>query len=278
MSQTRMQLEGRRHIQLTQERTLQVSVVDRDPKMAAAIANAHARQLDRLDRRLLAEMASERRLFFQERAEEAFAKLAKAEEEWYPVRFVAGLQTQSGSKQHGRSKGQKDELPGNTLTANRIAMLKLRLMVLEVQRSLLRRIATPIHPAVSRLEARMQRLREAIEQIEGGSQIEGDGSGQQLLFPPQDRLPQLALDSSRLAREARIQGRLYFTWRQMLEDATIAESLDLPRLWVLDWAIPSERRPKVWQTTLAAGSLALLFGVMISFVLSYLDRRDRLES
>jgi len=75
LSETRMALEVSRHIRMTSWGTLQVLVVDRDPAMAAAIANAHARQLDRLDQKLGAELASVRKRFYQKRMDEVFAKL-----------------------------------------------------------------------------------------------------------------------------------------------------------------------------------------------------------
>ncbi len=285
MAETRMALEVSRHIQMTNGGILQVLVVDRDPAMAAAIANAHARQLDRLDQKLGAELASARKQFYQKRTDEVLAKLTEAEEEWYPTRFVIGL----GNQWAGESKSQggaginekqtKEEKADEALSPlMRSAALKLEIMEFEVELARLRRFTTPAHPQVTQIEARLRVLRRAVQSLEGAAGMESDARGQPSIYSSLDRLPQISLDGIRLGREVKAQTRLYLGLRSILEDVVTQESLTLPRLWVLDGAIPAERQKKVWPTTLVAGSLAFLFGTMLSFLLVYIDHCTAVSS
>jgi len=297
MPETRAALEVSRHIRLTNSGTLQVLVVDRDPAMAAAIANAHARQLDRLDQKLGAELVSVRKRFYQKRMDEAFARLGEAEEEWYPIRFTIGLGNQGVGESNGQSgtgtneKQTKEERADEGLSPSkeeradeglsplmRSTKLKLEVMELEVELARLRRFTTPAHPQVTQIEARLRVLRQAIRRIEEGAGTASNVRGRPSIFPSLDRLPQVVLDGIRFGREVTAQTRLYISLRDAFEDVLIEESLNLPRLWVLDWAIPTERQKKVWPTTLVAGCLAVLLGAMLSFLLTYIDRRKVVSS
>jgi len=262
MADTRTRLEANRSIQLLDNGMLEVTVHDLDPHMAAAIANAHARQLDRLDRRLLAESAALQRRWLQERLGEAVTKLTRAEEE-----IRAGSQLTVVAE-------QKDDTINADLPAQLEDSDRRKQQVMELERELsdLRRFATQNHPSVKQLEARLHALHQAIGSIE-----ESSGRQERVLRPSQDRLPDLLLKSARAARDLEMQTKAYANLRWRLETVSIEASLDMPRVWVLDWALPAERRPKLWQTMLVAGGLALVFGVITAFVLSYLDRLRSLE-
>jgi uncharacterized protein involved in exopolysaccharide biosynthesis len=146
-------------------------------------------------------------------------------------------------------------------------------MKLERELSNLRRFATRNHPSVKQLEARLHALHQAIGSIE-----ESSGKQERVLRPSLDRLPELVLKRTRAARNLEVHTKSYVNWRWRLEDVSIEAALDLPRVWVLDWALPAERRPKLAQTMLVAGGFALILGVILAFVLSYLDRLRSLEA
>lgn len=275
MEETRAALEGSRSIQLTDQRTLQVSIFDQDPTVAVAIANAHAAQLDRLDRAQQAAVIAHHKRFALKQAERATARLAQAEDAWQSVRLLASLaqplSIDGADKGERVGKGKKDDTGDSTESnspVQRNEMLKRQVMEMEVELAALRRYATVNHPDVLRLEARLRALRHVLVQSEEGA-ASGGRTG---IFPALDQLPMLILADRRLAREAKQSASLYAHWRIRLEGIQIEESLDLPRIWILDQAIPEERPRRIWQTVLVAGYLAMLFGVLLAFWFTYLDR------
>lgn len=280
MAQTVLVLEGNRSIQLTNQGTLQVRMMDRDSDMAAAIANAHARHLDRLDRRLLAKSASFRRRFIEARVQEAGLKLAKTEESRFPLWFKVGLagggfeqeseKSAKGKPAQGNFANDSEEEQATPLT--RITRVKLQAMELEIELVRLRSFASREHPEVIRLEAQLKALHRAIDRLENGGEGNHFTGGEPSLFPSLAQLPELALPSERLAREAKVQVYYYVQWRKMLEDTIVEEALDLPRVWVLDHAVPDEHQRRLWQKVIAAGSFALVLGVLLSFLFDFIDR------
>lgn len=275
MSEARSALDGHRHIQLTQEGTLQVSVVDEDPRMAVAIANAHAHQLDRLDRSQLAKSVALRRKFFQKQMAERSGELVKIEKAWVPTRLMLmpGMEVadkgEADAKKNDRDEsGESQGASGSYVEMKMLSDLKLEMMELEVEDAVLEHYATSNHPEAIQLQARLRALREAAHRREYGTGTNSNSG----LFGPVEYLPRKVLANSRLGREAKLSATLYLHWRMMLESVQIEESLDMPRIWVLDWAIPVERAPRVWQPLLSVGELAFLFGVMLAFWFSYLDR------
>jgi len=278
MSQARAILMANRLIQLSREYTLQVTVLDRDPAMAAAIANAHARQLDRLDRTLLAQSASARKQFFQRELERTRAKLGKAEKQYDPTYFSVEIQSLSdGQKKETDGERINEETEESDIIENFLAGLKERAMEMEAERVGLLRFATPLHPEMARLEAQSRAVLEVIKQKEDGQDVTRDASVRDSFFPSFGRRPDLALKLSRYNREARNQAAMYLRLRATVEDIMIQESLDLPRVWVLEPAIPSERQVKGWQTMVVAGGLAAILGVLLAFVFSYLERLQQMK-
>lgn len=300
IGQARAILMANRLIQLSREYTLQVTVTDRDPAMAAAIANAHARQLERLDRKLLAESASLRRRFFEQEVEGALTALRQAELAWSPNYYTEDLPlslevdkkkqaaVQFASSMPNLSVDDKktdltqETAPPQTLT---IAIVtKLQLMQLEVELVRLWQFATLDHPAVNQIEARIQALQRILERETSGTEKQAPRQnnpapkrGLRGLFPSLERIPELALNNDRLAREVSLRAKVYTEWRFWLEDAATTEVLDLPRVWVLEEAAATERPKKIWQTLLVAGGLALILGVMCAFFLAHVARLRRLE-
>lgn len=279
--QTLEALEAHRSIQLTSQGHFRVKVVDRDPEMAVTIANAHARHLDLLDRRLLAEAAAVRRRVLETRVREAEDGLAKLEMAWTPLAFrvaAAGGEGEGlageaarGSGERASEGGEEEEEEEGALLS-RFTTLKLRALDFEVDRARIRTFTREAHPWGTQLDARLMALRRTIDRLEGGQRGGKAGAGDGSFIPSLTELTQLALPSQRLGRETKLRGQYYLLWRQALEDVRVEEALDLPRVWVLDPAIPQERPRRLWQKSVVAGVFALVLGVLLSFVLSYVDR------
>lgn len=283
-AEARALLEANRNILLLYESTVRVSVTDRDPQMAVAIANAHPRQLDRLDQRLHADSASFRKRLYERGAHQALANLRKAEELWYPIYFKSGIPSPNIGKNKrgeamylvaGLSNQKIDEGEKHLASINdddptkEVLPTSLKLEVLRVEGMLAksRRFGTARHPAVHQIEARLDALRSVIKQMDSGPPI----SDRQHFFIPTNLLPEIAVNNSRLARDVKVRDHAYWLWQGMLEDAMIEESLDMPRVRVLDLAESIEHPSRGWETVVVAGGLALILGVISAFIVSYFE-------
>src|SRR5579885_2059446 len=248
MDQTRMILDGRRSIQLVQDGHLQVTVQDSDPAMAAAIANAHARQLALLDRRMLVEAAAVRRRVLEARLREAEVKLMKAEQAWIPLGIRVAVARGGGEAMagdlapSGQGSGSDQDQEDDGSAFSRIALVKHRALRFEVDQALIRSFATPAHPQNTSIEAQLAAIRQAVDRLERG----GSGGDEGSFIPPLAQLPELALPSQRLAREVKAQGQYYLQWRQALEDVLVEELVDQSRIWVLDPAVAVEHPRHLW--------------------------------
>jgi uncharacterized protein involved in exopolysaccharide biosynthesis len=280
LAETVRVLEGHRSIIRTQQGTMRVRIVDRDPQIAAAIANAHVRHLDLLDRQMLARSAAMRKQFIKARVREAESKLARAEEEWFPLRFIVDAakgEFENEAAEVGKSAEGKmpDSVEGQEqeqiTPLTRITKRKVQAMEMEVELARLHSFATANHPEVLKVEAQLRTLRQAIDQLEHG-RSSGHPGVQPSFVPSLAELPGLALPSERLARAAKDQARYYLLWNQMLEDTSIEGTLDLPRIWVLDHAVPEKRHRRLWQKLIVACGLALILGGQLCFLFAYLAR------
>ena len=91
---------------------------------------------------------------------------------------------------------------------------------------------------------------------------------------PANRVPQVGLDLARLARNLKAQEGIYISLTQQLEQAKISEAQDMPVVQALDPAIPRLHpvKPKIKLNVALAGAVSLLVGILLSFVLDFIQR------
>src|SRR5207248_3822835 len=78
-SDARKDLAGYSDIVSQKEGLISIAVEDKDPKRAAAMANAYVNELRNVTQRLAISEASQRRLFFEQQVKQAKDDLASAE-------------------------------------------------------------------------------------------------------------------------------------------------------------------------------------------------------
>jgi tyrosine-protein kinase Etk/Wzc len=78
-SRARDWLKGNTIIKTTDGGAVRVTVLDRDPNRAAAIANAYVEELDKRNKKLSASQATSKRVFLENRLNEVEAKLSKVD-------------------------------------------------------------------------------------------------------------------------------------------------------------------------------------------------------
>ena len=199
-------LQRRSSFTLGETGTVIVRVEDRDPKRAAALANAYAEELDRFNREIRMTKGRRTRLFVEQRLTETKVELEKAED----------VLRKYGEKHHTVA------LSFDQLSAvESAARLFASQASLEVQLGVAKQYASETSVEVRRLR---QQLNE-VNRVIGG-------------------LPDLGLELARLVRTVKIQEQVFALLSAQYEEARITEARDISTVEVLDRADPPDRR--IW--------------------------------
>jgi uncharacterized protein involved in exopolysaccharide biosynthesis len=254
-------LAGNVNITVAKEGTISISVLDKDPQRAAAIANAFVHYLDSLSVELSIQKARNNRIFIEKRFNQNKEDLTKAEEE------LKSFQEKYGAI----------ALPVQTEAAIRSAAeLQATITATEVELGVMEKNLTPTHAEVAQTKNKLVELKKKLNEMAygGGHQPQGanGGSNSAVLFIPFMEVPQIGLEYARRFRALEVQKTLYQLLIQQYEQAKIQEAKDIPTVQVLDAAIPPhfKAKPKRMTTTLLAGLSATLIFVAFIFVLERL--------
>lgn len=221
---------------------ISIIVEDKDPRLAAAIANAYVEELGKLLAKLNITGAGQNRAYLEERLTKAKVDLVKAED--------ALKVFQSKNKAIDITNQAKASIEG-------VAMLNAQLAVQEAQLSALLSQFTNSTQEVQIIKATIRNLKGQIARLEGtqkGSSIPTVGS-----------VPDLGLEFIRLTREFKIQEALVELLTKQNEMAKLSEAKDTTGIQVIQTAREpdKETKPKrsliVLATTFAAGFGAVLY-------------------
>ncbi len=259
MQETRLALENATRIVVSKEKVIKITVEDKDPQLAADIANFYVSHLDRLNQTLSVSKARENRKFIEQRLAETQATLVKVEN------ALKEFQTQNRTVAiEAQSKAMIEAT----------AMIQAQIMAQEVQLQVMGSYLSQDNPEVARVQSSITELRKQLQIMESGKGGKDRMPGDRLR-PAITSVPALALEYGRLARDLKVQETLYALLISQYEQAKLTEARDTPTVQVLDPAVPAERksRPKISLNLLIAGMLSLLIGIFWAFVREALDRR-----
>jgi uncharacterized protein involved in exopolysaccharide biosynthesis len=257
-------LWDRSNIEITVEGTINIEVEERNPELAAAIANSYIQELDNLNQRVNITQAKNTRVFIEGRRKEAIGELRDAEENLRDFQRVH----------------KAISLPEQVEAAiQALADIRAKQVELEVERGVLSNVMGPTHPEMVRLQSQIQELQKQIDEFilgdSNGDQFsDGDESEAQNYHVPLSKVPSIGLELARLTRDLKIQEAIFEMLTQQYEQAKIQEAKDTPTVQVLDWAVPPEKRskPKRKIIVLVAGFLSLFASTIYVFSREYLDR------
>ena len=247
-------------VSVSKEGVIAIAVEDRDPVVAAEMANFFVEQLDRLVAKFSSGEAGHQRGFLTEQLARARAGLDTAEEDLR--RF----------QERNRAIVLQEQTRGAIEAA---ARLKGEIMAAEVQFQVMRNFATDANPEVVALRRRLEEMNRQL-----GRMQYGDGTARSMIESrePRDfsvpfaKVPEVGLELVRLTRDVKVQETLVLLLTQQVEQAKIAESKDIPVVQSLDRAIPAERasRPRVGLNLIVATTVSLFSGVFLAFLREYL--------
>lgn len=261
MQETRTALENATRIVVTKEKVIKVTVEDKDPQLAADIANFYVSNLDHLNQTLSVSKARENRKFIGQRVAETQREMVKVEE------ALEDFQTKNRTVAiEAQSKAMIEAA----------ATIQAQIMAQEVQLQVMGTYLSPDNPEVARAQSSLAELRKQLRIMESGKGGKDRAAGDHRLHPAITSVPALALEYGRLMRDLKVQETLYALLVSQYEQAKLTEARDTPTVQVLDPAVPAEKksRPKIALNLLIAGMLSLLIGIFWAFVREAIDRRN----
>lgn len=215
-----------------------ISVTDRSPQRAAALADAYVNQLNYLVAELNTSSAHRERVFLEERLKVAKLDLDDASSQF--AKFSSENNTLDIQQEGKAMLDAAGNIAGEMIAA-------------QAQLEGLRQIYTDNNPRVRSLTARVAELRKQLEKI-GGTQANGadpkagqtaDHPASQsagMPYPTIRSLPLLGVKYGEFYRRAKIQETVYELLTQQFELAKVQEAKETPSVKVLDSARVPEKK------------------------------------
>lgn len=206
-----------------------ITVVDHDPKRAAAMGQAYVEELNRLVAELSTSSARRERIFLEERLQAVGKDLESAEKEFSQF---ASKNSAIDIKEQGKAMVEA------------AATLQGQLIAAESELEGLRQMYTDNNVRVRSVRARIDELKHQLEKIGGKGEDASAPSDQQQasLYPSIRRLPLLGVTYADLFRRTRVQEAVYESLTKEYELAKVQEVKEIPTVKVLDSANIPEKK------------------------------------
>jgi uncharacterized protein involved in exopolysaccharide biosynthesis len=227
-----------------------IAVDDRDPKMAADMANAFVEEMIGVSRGLALTEAAQRRLFFEEQLKDVKMALARAEE------GIKGFQEKTGALKIDDQARAVIQGIGN---------LRAQIAAREVQYKVAQTFATPQNPDLQRIEEELRGLKAELNKLE-----QKGGNGPDPLMPT-GRMPSVGMEYIRKLRDVKYNEILFELLAKQYEMAKMDEARNAIVIQIIDKAVTPEKKVKPQRAVIVAIStfVSFLFSIFLTF---YIER------
>ena len=247
LAATHDQLKSHSRFSSARDSLIRIEVEERDPQLAAALANGYTEELNALNKGLAMTDAGERRVFLEKQMREEKLALSEAEDALEKAQVATGIVHLDGQ---------------TTAVIHSMADLKARIAVGEAALERLRLGATAQNPDLLRAQAEVSGLRAQFRKLTGASE-EGDP------FVATSRLPEKGLTYARRFREVKYHEFLLELLSKQYDAARLDESKAAPDLQVVDTAVPPDRKSGPPRAIIAL--LGCLCGLLMAGLIAYLQ-------
>jgi uncharacterized protein involved in exopolysaccharide biosynthesis len=239
--------------EVTDEGLLRIAVEDRDPQMAADMANAYVEELKVLNKNVVAQRAKQNREFIEQRLTQVRTELAGA---------------RSDLQQFQRENRAIDFDEQTRLAIDQAADLKIQLAKLDLEIEMGKGVLGPDNPLQLERKRRRNVIKEQLRKLEEGA---ADTS---YFSMPVSEIPKLKGRYEDLYSRVRVNEQLYEMLLEQYEQARIAEQEQTPNISVLDSARVPEVRSRPQRTRIVAGAavIALILSILIAALVDYIAR------
>jgi uncharacterized protein involved in exopolysaccharide biosynthesis len=235
LSDARREFEDRSTVVLgVKDGLIRITVTDRDPVLAAAIANAYVEEFRKLSATLAITEASQRRVFFQQQLLEANENLAAAEEAMKHTEQSTGvLQIDSQARSLIESA----------------ATMRAQIAAKEVQLQAMRSYATEDNPQMVTAEQQLIALKAQLAKLAGS-----DENSSSDILVPKGNIPEAGMEYIRKLRDVKYYETITELIAKQFEMAKLDEARQGSVIQVADVAVPPDKRsfPKRTLTVIVA--------------------------
>lgn len=223
MADTRRDFEDHSTVVLgVKDGLIRVTITDRDPKLAADIANAYVDDFRKLSEHLAITEASQRRMFFQQQLVEANKNLATSEEALKHTEQSTGvLQIDSQARSLIESA----------------AGLRGQIAAKEVQLQAMKSYATEDNPDMIVAAQELAALKAQLAKLGGSSELSSSD-----IIVPKGNLPGAGMEYLRKLRDVKYYSTVAELIARQLEVAKLDEAREGAIVQVADVAVPPDRK------------------------------------
>jgi uncharacterized protein involved in exopolysaccharide biosynthesis len=257
MEATRKTLAGATEIKSGKDGFITIEYSNKDPKLAASVANAYVEELDKLNNTLAITESSRKRLFYEKQVKATRDNLVAAE---------------LGMKQTQERTGLiQPEAQGQAIIMA-ASNLRAQVTAAEVKLQSMGSFATPQNPDYQKLQQNLTSLRAQLAKVQGSSQ-QGRGD----IMVPTGKLPETGLEYLRKMRELKYQETLFELLSKQFEMAKIEEAKEAALIQVVDKALVPEQKskPKRSMIVILATLMAFFIGLLMAFVREARERASQ---
>jgi len=233
---------------------LHISVKNKNPERAAALANGWIDQFRKLSESLAITEASQRRLFFGNQLQQAKDNLTNAEEALKETEQKTGI-IQVGAQASALIQSA--------------AILRAQIGAKQVQLQALRSYATNENSNVVELQQELNSLQAQLAKLGGSGDVSSAG-----LILPKGKVPEAGLEYTRKLRDVEYQQTLFEILARQFELAKLDEAKEGAVIQVVDPALPPDRKsfPKRGLITIIAAILGFIVAVVFALTQAALER------
>ena len=290
--------EEKMEIEVTEEGTLKISVIDKDPLIAKKMVEELLIQLDNINQRLSMDKGRYNREFLERRLNQARFDLATAEvnlkdfqEETGIVDIVSQISAQYEA--YGQIYIQEMQVYGQLYNQEMIAYTELYSLKAqtEIQLNVSKATLNPNNPAIKRHEVMLNEQekqlglitssldKQLLDIILGLEKIEGKNLINELEYLPTminneleylptminfDNFPELGMENARLIRALTIQNTLLELLLPQYETARLEETKNIPTLQIIDAPKVPINKSKPIRSLIVIASI--IMGLVISII------------
>jgi tyrosine-protein kinase Etk/Wzc len=230
-----------------------VTIYEKDPKIAADMANAFVEEMRTLSKGMAISDAAQRRLFYEEQLKDVKVALVRAEDD------MRNFQEKTGALQP--EDQARAVIEGD-------AALRAQIAAKEVEIKVMRTFSTPQNPDLQKAEEVLRGMKAQMSKLE----VTG-GNGYDPLMPT-GRMPAVGLEYMRKLRNVKFNETLYEILTKLYESLKLEEARDAAIIQVIDKAVVATKSAKPKRLLIIALSVFVGFflSVMGALVYEYLDR------
>ena len=222
---------------------IRISVRDRDPKLAAEIANGYVDEFRKLSANLAITEASQRRMFFQQQLAQAKDNLANAEEAMKHTEQSTGvLQIDSQAKS----------------LIEAATTLRAQVTAKQVQIQGMRSFATEDNPELVMAKQQLGALQAQLSKLAGADQ---DANG---FIIPKGKIPEAGMEYVRKYRDLKYHETIFELIAKQFEMAKLDEARQGAVIQVADVAVPPDNKSSPHRVVII---LLMMFAAFVTAVL-----------